>query len=176
MFHRRAGRGSAAASWSCASACRGTWWRAPCGGRCRGPTGPAAGGIYSQVMGEYSPLHACSPACWPCGWTPGPRSGSPSDSRTWTWPTGPMRGEYCGHLPAVRQSELTWRLRWERVMFRLDLAFSLPTRAYLSASVPRCTSGGFRWRAFSTLTGVWQFWHRCYYLHYSEKASTSTFG
>ena len=59
MFHRRAGRGSAAASWSCASACRGTWWRAPCGGRCRGPTGPAAGGIYSQVMGDIHPcMHA----------------------------------------------------------------------------------------------------------------------
>ena len=62
MFHRRAGRVSAAASWFCASACRGTWWREPCGGRCRGQTGPAAGGINSQIMGEYSPLlraHLC---------------------------------------------------------------------------------------------------------------------
>ena len=54
MFHRRAGRGSAAASWSCASACRGTWWREPCGGRCRGQTGPAAGGIYS-----WGNIHPC---------------------------------------------------------------------------------------------------------------------
>ena len=42
------------------------------------------------------------------------------------------------------------RFFWERVMLMLDLARNLLARPIFSERVPRCTSGGFKCRAFST--------------------------